>query len=62
MNMETGRVFLDREREDAREFIEIVIKVPKERRKDVENLVNGFCLGVKACESSNQDKKNPVAV
>lgn len=42
--------------------MEIVLKVPKERKGEIESLVNGFCLGVKACEAKNQDKKEPVAV
>lgn len=62
MNVETKRGILDRERDDAREFAEIVLKVPKERKSEIESLVNGFCLGVKACEVKKQDKKEPLAV
>lgn len=62
MNMETKRGVLDKEREDTRELTEIVLKVPKERKSEIESLVNGFCLGVKASEMKNTDKKEPVAV
>lgn len=54
--------FLEKQRKDGGEFAEIILKVPKERKGEIESLVNGFCLGVKACESKSQDKKEPVAV
>lgn len=37
--------FLAKERKDALEFVEIIIRVPKEKKKEVESLINGFCLG-----------------
>lgn len=54
--------FLEREREEAQEFAELVLKVPKERKGEIESLVNGFCLGVEACRTKNHDKTDPVAV
>ena len=62
MNLETKKGFLDRQREDGGEFAEIILKVPKERKGEIESLVNGFCLGVKACEAKKQDDKESVAV
>ena len=36
--------FLNKEKQDAQEFAEIVVRVPKEKKREVESLVNGFCL------------------
>lgn len=61
--LNTGKMgFLEKQREDGSEFTEIVLKVPKERKSEIESLVNGFCLGVKACETKDQNKQDPVAV
>ncbi len=62
MNVETNRAFLEKEREDAREFTEIVLRVPKERKGEIESLVNGFCLGINACKTEEHGKKEPVVV
>ena len=36
--------FISKERESAQDFVEIVVKVPKERKSEIEGIVNGFCL------------------
>lgn len=47
--------FISKERESAQDFVEIVVKVPKERKSEIEGIVNGFCLA-----ASMLDNKKPT--
>lgn len=41
---QTENTYLDHERKDAEEFLEILKKVPKERKREVIGIVKGFAL------------------
>ena len=51
----TKNEFLNKEKTDAHDFVEIVVKVPKERKSEIEGIVNGFCLA-----ASMLDNKKPT--
>lgn len=48
--------FLVEEKKEALEFVEIIIKVPKEKKKDIESLINGFCLGFSIGKKESEQK------
>lgn len=47
-----GKMKINEIREDAAEFAEILVKVPKTRKKDAEIFLKGFA----ACASIKEDK------
>ena len=47
-----GKMQINEIREDAAEFAEILVKVPKTRKKDAEIFLQGFA----ACASIKEDK------
>lgn len=42
----TENTHLDQERKDAKELLEILEKVPEERKREAVGIVKGFVLGV----------------
>lgn len=55
---ENNNDFLNKERQDAQEFAEIVVRVPKEKKREVESLVNGFCLAANMYGMIGDEKKD----